>query len=166
MRPGMPGGSLDSRKQRPREQPLGRHAGLLQAGDPKTSSGSGETLYRRSRLSVRAFRRPPATRDVPQHPARPGFPPVASKATRQISRECTPMPRSNSKIADDWPHLNPSRTEIGQEAQAQLVRRQVIDALRNRRIVQRTNRRQFNQDATANQQVGHLLANNDSVVMR
>ena len=33
------------------------------------------------------------------------------------------------------------------------------------RIVQRTNNLQFDQDATANQQVGHILANNDTVVM-
>ena len=33
------------------------------------------------------------------------------------------------------------------------------------RLVERANRLQFNQDAIANQQVGQILANNDTVVM-
>jgi hypothetical protein len=33
------------------------------------------------------------------------------------------------------------------------------------RLVERANRLQFNQDAIANQQVGHIIANDDTVIM-
>jgi len=74
--------------------------------------------------------------------------------------QCAGLKTSNYSL-----DLNARLPEIEQQAQVQSGCLQVIDALGHVRFVERANRFQFNHDGILDQQVSHILARDDTVVM-
>ena len=69
------------------------------------------------------------------------------------------------KIADYSLDFDAGLAKIEQQTQVQAGCLQIIDALGHVRFVERANRFQFNHDGIVSQQVGYVLAGDDTVVM-
>jgi hypothetical protein len=106
-----------------------------------------------------------ATRDTPSDPVSYRLHPRQQGISAADVRRYTPMHCTGLKTADYSLDLDARLAEIEQQAQMQPGCRQVIDALGHVRFVQRANRFQFNHDGILDQQVGHVLARDDTVVM-
>ena len=140
-------------------------------GDAQRLSRQGGILVPSVQCIIARFqvwRTPPASSgccNTPPDPVSCRLHPRQQGISAADARRCTPMQCAGLKTADYSLDLDARLPEIEQQAQVQPGCRQVIDALGHVRFVERANRFQFNHDGIVDQQVGYVLAGDDTVIM-